>query len=212
MRGRSVGPVTVTPAQALWSLCSRVWWDVTETGNTSASWDSGGEAALEIGAWTYFIWGENTWEESGCAGEADTWVKEHGCFIFLLQGSVAMHLALDAGPSAWYAVVCRCVNTWCMRVYVRPASTQWDQTWAVAARFSSPCLPCNEEWSIRLPWRKDMFIQLLLTGSQRRKTDYRNTLVKCQHNAAQVAKRHTSNAAARVWTDGPCLVNQLKTN
>lgn len=43
-----------------------------------------------------------------------------------------------------------------------------------------------------------MFIQLLLTGSERRKTDYRGTLVKCQHNAAQVAKRHTSNSAPRV--------------
>lgn len=43
-----------------------------------------------------------------------------------------------------------------------------------------------------------MFIQLLLTGSERRKTDYRNTLVKCQHYTAQVAKRDTSNATARV--------------
>lgn len=30
------------------------------------------------------------------------------------------------------------------------------------------------------------------------KTDYRITLVKCQHDATQVAKRHASKAAARV--------------
>lgn len=88
VRGRGVGPVTVTPAQALWSLCSRVWWDVTETGNTSASWDSGGEAALEIGAWTYFIWGENTWEGSGCAGDARGWHMGEGTWLlyFLTSG------------------------------------------------------------------------------------------------------------------------------
>lgn len=40
-----------------------------------------------------------------------------------------------------------------------------------------------------------MFIQLLLTGSEKRKTDYSSTLVKCQHNAAPVATRRTSNAS-----------------
>lgn len=70
-----------------------------------------------------------------------------------------------------------------------------------AARLPSPSLPRNEEWSIPLQWRKDMFIQLLLAGSKRRKTDYRGTLVKCQHNAAQVEthiKRCSKSASRRL--------------
>lgn len=39
-----------------------------------------------------------------------------------------------------------------------------------------------------------MFIQLpARTGGEGRKTDYRSTLVKCQHDAARVAKRRTSH-------------------
>lgn len=45
-----------------------------------------------------------------------------------------------------------------------------------------------------------------LTGGEGRKTDYRSTLVKCQHDAARVAKRRTSDV------DSSPLVNQLKTS
>lgn len=74
--------------------------------------------------------------------------------------------------------------------HARRASTQQDGTAAVAAQPSSSCLSRNEERSNRLPWRKDVFIQRRLAGSERRKTDYRSTLVKRQHSGAQVAKRH----------------------
>lgn len=51
-----------------------------------------------------------------------------------------------------------------------------------------------------------------LAGGEGRKTDYRSTPVKCQHDAARVAKRRTSDAAARARADSPPLVNQLKTS
>ena len=129
------------------------------------------------------------WQQFGTHGSRqETWLFG----FLLLQDVVVMHPALDARLSARCMLwgVCAQVNGFMvhMYIYVRPASTQYEQTAAVAVRLSSPWLPCNEEWSIHLLWRKDMFIQLLLTGSEKRKTDYRSTLVKCQHNTAQVAK------------------------